>query len=113
MELLINNHTVLLDIRRNALADQESTVGQHQSVSAVSYLPTIDTDRLLDSNQVSGCEHRSFGNLCLHSVPLGEVPPPPPRACFGRDEVIEMAIGFAESLGPVALIGAGGLGKHQ
>ena len=42
---------------------------------------------------------------------LGELPPPPPRACFGRDELIEKVIGFAESLSPVALIGAGGIGK--
>ena len=110
-ELLINNHTVLLDIRRNALAGQEGAVGQHQSVSGASYPPTTNIDRLLDSSQVSGCEHQRFRILCLHSVPLGEIPPPPPRACFGRDEVIETVIGFAENLEPVALIGAGGIGK--
>ena len=42
---------------------------------------------------------------------LGESPPPPPRACFGRDELIEKIIGLAESLTPIALIGAGGIGK--
>ena len=47
----------------------------------------------------------------MHSVPLGELPPPPPRACFGRDEVIEEVVGFAENLEPVALIGTGGIGK--
>ena len=41
----------------------------------------------------------------------GESPPPPPRACFGREELIEKVIGLAESLTPVALIGAGGIGK--
>ena len=41
----------------------------------------------------------------------GELPPPPPRACFGRDELIESVVGLAESLDPVALIGAGGIGK--
>jgi len=49
--------------------------------------------------------------LHLHSIPLGELPPPPPRACFGRDELIERIIGFAENLTPIALIGAGGIGK--
>ena len=44
------------------------------------------------------------------SVP-GESPPPQPRACFGRGELIEGIIGFAENLTPVALIGAGGIGK--
>ena len=41
----------------------------------------------------------------------GESPPPPPRTCFGRDEVIEEVVGLAENLTPVALIGAGGIGK--
>ena len=42
---------------------------------------------------------------------LGESPPPPPRACFGRDELIESIIGHAENLDPIALIGSGGIGK--
>ena len=41
----------------------------------------------------------------------GESPPPPPRACFGRNGLIEEIIGFTESLTPIALIGAGGIGK--
>ena len=41
----------------------------------------------------------------------GESPPPPPRACYGRDELIEKVVGLAECLEPVALIGAGGIGK--
>jgi tetratricopeptide (TPR) repeat protein len=44
-------------------------------------------------------------------VPVGELPPPPPRDCFGRDDLIEEVIGLAENLKPVALIGAGGIGK--
>ena len=45
------------------------------------------------------------------SVPLGELPPPAPRACFGRGELIEKVARLAENLEPVALIGAGGIGK--
>src|SRR6201992_1093092 len=41
----------------------------------------------------------------------GELPPPPPRACFGRDELIESVASLAEGLVPIALIGAGGIGK--
>jgi predicted ATPase len=37
--------------------------------------------------------------------------PPPPRACFGRDELIEKIVGLAKNLTPIALIGAGGIGK--
>jgi len=44
------------------------------------------------------------------SIP-GELPPPPPRALFGRDELIEKTIDLAENLTPFALIGAGGIGK--
>ena len=49
--------------------------------------------------------------LHFHSVPPGEKPPPPPRACFGREELIEEIVGLAENLEPIALIGAGGIGK--
>ena len=41
----------------------------------------------------------------------GEWPPPPPRACFGRDELIEKIVGLAEDLASTALVGAGGIGK--
>ncbi|KAF9783117.1 hypothetical protein BJ322DRAFT_1110014 [Thelephora terrestris] len=51
------------------------------------------------------------GQSTQASVPVGEVLPPPPRACFGRDKLIEEIIGLAENLEPVALIGAGGIGK--
>jgi len=48
---------------------------------------------------------------CLRSTPLGESPPPPPRACFGRDELIKDLVGLAQNLTPIALIGPGGIGK--
>jgi len=41
----------------------------------------------------------------------GESPPPAPRALFGRDELIENIVGLAVNLTPMALIGAGGIGK--
>ena len=46
----------------------------------------------------------------MHSVP-GESPPPPPRVFYGRGELIEKVVGFAENLTPIALIGTGGIGK--
>ena len=50
---------------------------------------------------------------CLTLAPSipGETPPPPPRACFGRDELIESIVNLAENLTPLALIGTGGIGK--
>ena len=41
----------------------------------------------------------------------GELPPPPPGDCFGRNGLIDEIVGFAEHLESVALIGAGGIGK--
>jgi len=47
----------------------------------------------------------------LASTVPGEPPPPAPRACFGRGELIDKIVGLAENLTPFALIGAGGIGK--
>ena len=52
-----------------------------------------------------------FRSLTSHSIPPGELPPPPPGACFGRDDLIENVVGLAENLTTIALIGAGGIGK--
>jgi len=41
----------------------------------------------------------------------GESPPPPPRAYFGRSELIERIVGLADNFTPVALIGTSGIGK--
>ena len=41
----------------------------------------------------------------------GKSPPPPPSACFGREELIEEVVRLAENLEPIALIGASGIGK--
>ena len=53
----------------------------------------------------------SFTGPHSHSVLHGELPPPPPRDCFGRENLVEEVVGFAGNLEPVALIGAGGIGK--
>ena len=42
---------------------------------------------------------------------MGESPPPQPRACFGREGLIDQVVGLAENFEPIALIGAGGIGK--
>ena len=39
------------------------------------------------------------------------MPPPAPKVCFGRDELVEKIVGLAENIEPIALIGAGGIGK--
>ena len=50
-------------------------------------------------------------NLTFELRILGESPPPRPGACIGRGELIEKIVGLAETLTPIALIGAGGIGK--
>ena len=42
---------------------------------------------------------------------VGESPPPQPRVFYGRDALIEKIVDLAENLTPIALIGAGGIGK--
>ena len=49
--------------------------------------------------------------LCFHSATPGELPPPAPKAFFGRDGLIEDIVGLAEKLESIALIGAGGIGE--
>ena len=52
-----------------------------------------------------------FTALRFHSIFLGELPPPAPRACFGREGLIERVVELAENMEPIALIGTGGIGK--
>ena len=54
---------------------------------------------------------KGFTVLCFRSAFQGESPPPAPRACFGREGLIEKAVELAENLEPIALIGTGGIGK--
>ena len=49
--------------------------------------------------------------LRSNSRPVGESPPPRPRACFGRTDLIEQIIDLADTFTPIALIGPGGIGK--
>ena len=107
-----DTHTLVAELHHNMLQSQEGTDGQQQSVSAISYLSTTDSHNSVDSIHVSDLECRKPHILTLaSSIPPGEYPPPPPRVCFGRDELVEKIVGFAGKLAPVALIGAGGIGK--
>ena len=46
-----------------------------------------------------------------HGRSLGESPPPAPKAFFGRETLVEEVIALAQKFEPIALIGAGGIGK--
>ena len=98
-------------VKPEAANHKNSLVG----VTSTLLIAEPNTHCHLDSNQVGGLNH-----LCIHIQYLtsvsgvlsaGESPPPPPRACFGRDELVEKVISLTENLTPLALIGPGGIGK--
>ena len=109
--MVSDTHAMVSDLHRSTLAVQGGTDGQHRSVSATPIHLRQDTHDPLDSTQVSNPKYHVVYSLTPTSrILLGESPPPPP-ACFGRDELIEKVVGLAENLTPIALIGAGGIGK--
>ena len=71
----------------------------------------IKADDLTGSNQVSDFGYWEIQHLTSESSVLAESPPPAPSIFFGREELIENIVGFAERLSPVALVGTGGIGK--
>ena len=86
-----NTQTIVSEIHRSIVENQEGTDGKNWSA-----IPS---------------HYRRTQYLIFTSSTLGEFPPPPPRTCFGREELIDKLVGFAEHLTPIALIGAGGIGK--
>ncbi|KAF9789821.1 hypothetical protein BJ322DRAFT_559824 [Thelephora terrestris] len=96
-ELLMDIHAILSVPQRHTPAGQEYTDKQRQLAQARSVVPNSGSPRFYDA--------------LFHSVPVGELPPPAPRACFGRGELVDKVVGIAENLEPIALIGAGGIGK--
>ena len=71
----------------------------------------MTTHRCKDSNQVSNLDYRRSHYLTFDPSIPGESPPPPPRTFFGRTELVEKVVDLVENLIPIALIGAGGIGK--
>ena len=64
------------------------------------------------SDQVSCIEcDRDYSLTFTSSSSPGELPPFAPRACFGRDELVENVVSLAQNHTPIALIGPGGIGK--
>ena len=109
--MVSDTHAMVSNLHRNTLAVQGGTDGQHRSVSVAPIHLRQNTHNPLDSTQVSDPKYHVAHSLTPTSrILLGESPPPPP-ACFGRDELIEKVVGLAENLTPIALIGVGGIGK--
>ena len=112
-ELILNTHNIVTDMRQDVSKIREDGGGPNQVVSDLHtfYHSPIHTDHCLGSEQVNDFDWCEIGCLTFASSMSGELSPPPPRAFFGREELINRIVSFAESLMPVALIGAGGIGK--
>jgi len=63
------------------------------------------------SNWVSDPNYWWIQHLIFESTVPSELPPRPPRAFFGRNELVDQIVDLAETLTPLALIGVGGIGK--
>jgi len=97
----MNTHIIIFDMHQNMLKSHETTDGQNRAVSGT---------RALKHRRIN-TDYRGIQCLISASSVSGELPPPPPRVFFGRNELIEKIVGFAANLTPIALIGAGGIGK--
>jgi len=109
----MNTHTIVTDIHQNVLkirGDADCT-DRLVSDTRVLHLHSTDTDHHIGSKRVSGLDRYGVQCLIFASSAPGESPPPPPRIFFGRDELIENIVDFVELLTPIALVGAGGIGK--
>jgi hypothetical protein len=98
--------------------ENASYMGSSEDVNVVSELmdeiqaATVDCQVSSEARSLSGIRvTNEYSPLNPHPAYPGESPPPAPRACFGREELIEGIVGFAANLTPIALIGAGGIGK--
>ena len=99
-------------MHQNMLKTRGDADRPDQSVSDTCSTPYwINTDHRVGSKQVSDLDHYGIQHLTFASSAPGELPPPPPRIFFGRDDLIEKIVDFAERLTPIALVGAGGIGK--
>ena len=103
----------MTDIRQGVSKLCEDSGGQNRLVSGMCMLqhPLAHTNRCSDSEQVSNFYYGKIRDLIFTPSVPGELPPPRPRIFFGRDELIERLVHLAKYLTPVALTGAGGIGK--
>ncbi|KAF9792102.1 hypothetical protein BJ322DRAFT_1102626 [Thelephora terrestris] len=92
---------------RNIVSGTQNIVSETHDVVSETHHFVSDIHRAIVKPQGASDGQDPPAHASVH----GESPPRPPRACFGRDELIEEVVGLAESLEPFALIGAGGIGK--
>ncbi|KAF9791182.1 hypothetical protein BJ322DRAFT_432487 [Thelephora terrestris] len=92
---------------QNIVSNTHNVVSNTHDVVSNTHNVVSDIRRIVAKQQ----EASDGQDRPTHTSVRGESPPRPPRACFGRDELIETVVDLAENFEPVALIGAGGIGK--
>ena len=108
----MNTHVTVTNIHQDVLKIREEIGGQVRPVSTSRIDPSIKVGCLQLLRSKKGQKLRLPMNPAPYFVSsLHGEPPPPPRACFGRDNLIEKIVSLAENLTPIALIGPGGIGK--
>src|SRR5882757_6771011 len=112
-ELVINIHADVSELRTDVASivkNQGGAGSKWVSIAGTCMYP-LNADHRPGSTQVSSLTYQCIQSLISSYSISGESPPPPPRAFFGRDDLIESIVDLASNLTPVALIGAGGIGK--
>ena len=94
----MNIGTIVSEVQRDVVEMQQILRGREDAITAAQ---TQNMPEDLDSKGIN----RPV------SITPGESPPPPPRIFFGRDDLVEEIVGLADHLEPIALTGAGGIGK--
>ena len=112
-ELTMNTHVMIADIHQGALGIRGGADSQNQAVcdARVCQRFSIHINYYPDPEQVSNFDCRRIWHLTFVSSVHGKLLPLPPRVIFGRDELVEKIVRLLENLTPIALIGAGGIGK--
>ena len=109
----LNTHTIVTDIRQDVSKIRQDASSPNREVSGMRtfhHFPT-HSDCCLDSEQVSNFGYREIAGLMFASSAPGLLSLPAPRIFCERDALVDTIARSAESLTPIALIGAGGIGR--
>ena len=106
-----NNNAMLTKMFREMFPDDRGIANDpHQPVSAI--FLTANKPPIVSQSPARSVPAKAWGQVShAEGDSPGEVPPPPPDVCVGRDDLIEEIVGFAQNLKSTAIIGAGGIGK--
>ena len=111
--IVANIQAVIFDMHQEIQKREEGADDQNRMVRGTRVNHVAEKKYLPPSRLGTGQRSGLPMGHCLisESSISGELPPPPSRDFFGRDELIDKIVGLAEDLTPIALIGAGGIGK--